>query len=318
MRGWKAVTTMIERACPVCGKVYMVNAERLAKHGRGIACSKACSYQWRAQRARKRTEVACAVCGTILHYTASKLALPKHGAVFCSRACHYKGRSLGLSKRVVTKPYTYTPEGRARLLANARKPKGKRVHHFLTCLNCGEVFDDKNWGRPRRSGMTFCSLACCNAYRKGRNNPSWRGGYPGYYGPNWRTLRRAAWERDGYACRRCGKTREEMGRRPDVHHIAPVGTFADPDEANTINNLICTCHACHMYIEWHGFDFEINQDCVLIDVPKLRRQRIQRRCHDPIPCACGCGAMMDPYGGGGHRRQYLRNHQNRGRERSGL
>jgi len=29
----------------------------------------------------------------------------KHGAVFCSRACHYSGRRLGLVKRVVTTPY---------------------------------------------------------------------------------------------------------------------------------------------------------------------------------------------------------------------
>jgi very-short-patch-repair endonuclease len=37
----------------------------------------------------------------------------KHGANFCSPICHYKGRSLGLSKRIVYKPYNHTKQGRA-------------------------------------------------------------------------------------------------------------------------------------------------------------------------------------------------------------
>jgi very-short-patch-repair endonuclease len=36
----------------------------------------------------------------------------KHGANFCSPLCHYSGRSLGISKRIVYKPYNQTEQGR--------------------------------------------------------------------------------------------------------------------------------------------------------------------------------------------------------------
>lgn len=246
---------MIERTCPNCGKTYQADPTRL-KHGRQTTCSRACSYALRAAGLRNTETVTCAHCGKAFHRAPAHRAKVKH-ATFCSRECHYAGRGTGVTRRVVTKPYVYTTEGKAALIAASRRPKGRRAHHETTCLQCGKVWDDLQGWRKRKSGMTFCSLACCNTYRKGANNPAWRGGYPGYYGPDWRGLRRAARLRDAYTCRRCGKDQKPPHRAPDVHHVVPVGTFADPNDANTLGNVVCLCHSCHMFAEWHGIDFSL-------------------------------------------------------------
>lgn len=197
--------------------------------------------------------MACAVCGTPFTRSPSHRK-SKHGYDFCSRACHYKGRGLGFVKRVVTAPYVYTEESKARMREASSKPKGQRAFHPTVCLKCGKIFDDPNDGRTRKSGMTFCSLKCCNTYRSGESNPAWRGGHSEYYGPSWRRLRREARVRDDYTCRRCAKVMK-TGRAPDVHHIQPVGSFPNPEEANTLGNLVSLCHPCHMHVEWHGMDF---------------------------------------------------------------
>lgn len=45
----------------------------------------------------------------------------QHGAEYCSRACHYQGRSAGLTKRVVAEPYDIPPEVRAQSSASAAR-----------------------------------------------------------------------------------------------------------------------------------------------------------------------------------------------------
>lgn len=152
---------LIQRSCPNCGTLYLADPKRL-KHGRQIACSRSCSYAIRGAKKVNRILFQCATCGKEVSKTPAQASKIKHG-VFCSSACHYAGRSTGATKRVVTKPYTYTEEGKAAMIAATSKPRGKRTWHMLTCLNCGKEYDDPNDGRKRKSGMTFCSLDCCNA-----------------------------------------------------------------------------------------------------------------------------------------------------------
>jgi hypothetical protein len=258
-----------ERVCPVCGTTYQADPKRL-KHGRQTTCSRACSYAFRMQTRKLPTgerrpyqprttpgptlvTLTCSLCGEEFRRAPAHIAKVRHGHNFCSRKCHYAARSAGIVKRVVSRPYEYTPEGKAAIIASASLPKGKRVFHWITCTNCGVTFDDPTDGsRSRRSGMKFCSLDCCNDYRKGENNPAWRGGHPKYYGPDWRPLRRAARLRDGHCCRRCGT---KPKRAVPVHHIIPVVNFENANDANTLDNVICLCPSCHMYVEWHGLDF---------------------------------------------------------------
>jgi HNH endonuclease len=242
----------ITKTCPVCDTRYTADSTRL-KHGRQTTCSRKCSYTMRAERRSKSIDLICANCGCAFEKCPSHIK-GKHGASFCSSACHYAGRTKGFTKRVVIRPYVYTPEDKAAQLAASRSPKGKRVHHWLTCSKCGKSFDDPRLGRARKSGLSFCSLECCNSYRVGENNPSWLGGHPHYYGRRWRSLRRSAWARDNETCRRCGLHRK---RKPDVHHIKPVSQFENIDDAHTLDNVVCLCQKCHHFCEHHGIDFAL-------------------------------------------------------------
>lgn len=246
-------SNVILRICPICGTEYKADLGRL-KYGRQTTCSRVCSYELRTRERENKARYECASCGKEVWRTPAQAAKAKHG-IFCSRKCHFAGRSTGATKRIVTKPYEYTSAGKAAMIAAASAPKGKRVFHIVNCVNCGKEFDDPRDGRKRKNGLIFCSLDCCNAYRKGENNPAWRGGYPGYYGPDWRALRRAARIRDDYTCRRCRKDMHKPHRAPDVHHIKPVSSFEVPNDANTIDNVVCLCHNCHMTVEWRGIDF---------------------------------------------------------------
>jgi len=74
---------------------------------------------------------------------------------------------------------------------------------------------------------------------------------PNDYGPSWSKARDAARARDGYRCRSCGAPERE-GRQHDVHHLRAFREFGyvrganDNDQiANTLDNLITLCPACH-------------------------------------------------------------------------
>lgn len=93
-----------QRECPVCGTFYEYDAHRLMAFGRGSTCSRSCSYVYRAELKRRSTNFTCPVCRA--QFTRSPAQIKsKHESVFCSRPCHYRGRGLGLTKRIVTKPY---------------------------------------------------------------------------------------------------------------------------------------------------------------------------------------------------------------------
>ena len=241
----------VPRVCPVCSKDYMADPARLAI-GRQTTCSRGCSYALRAQGLSASTVTRCPVCEKDFELAPSHAAKAKHGTSFCSKDCHYRGRTLGLTKRTVTRPYVYTMEGKTAMLAASNTPKGQRVFHPVNCTMCKVEFDDPTDGRVRLSGWVFCSLKCCNRYRRGPNNPAWRGGHSKYYGPDWRPVRKAARERDK-VCRRCGAP--PTTRQLDVHHIIPVGSFPNQNDANTMDNVVAVCHLCHMFVEWNGMDF---------------------------------------------------------------
>ena len=238
----------IERKCPVCGQMYLADMTRLG-YGRETTCSRAFSYKLRAHKRITLVELVCPVCEKHFTRHPSNIEHAKWANV-CSRQCLYRGRSLGIIKREIVKPYVYSPESKQAMIAASSKPKGKRVYHWMTCTRCGKQFDDPSYGRPRKSELAFCSLNCCNAYRVGENNPAWRGGHAPYYGPDWRPQRRKARKRDNYTCQECGKTQQENGAKLDVHHIVRFGDFDSYKEANRLSNLVTLCHPCHMKREW--------------------------------------------------------------------
>lgn len=71
------------------------------------------------------------------------------------------------------------------------------------------------------------------------------------YGANWSKQRKKCLERDDRRCRVCGKTEDDMGREPAVHHIKPRIEFAESEwmTYNALSNLITLCHSCHGTLE---------------------------------------------------------------------
>ena len=96
----------VERVCPVCSRVYEADPQRL-KWGRQTTCGRSCSYKARATARTAAVVMTCGTCGRQFSRAPSAIK-SKHGTQFCSRECHYRGRSLGLSKRVVTEPYAHS------------------------------------------------------------------------------------------------------------------------------------------------------------------------------------------------------------------
>jgi len=113
----------VKRECPACGELYEADSGRL-RWGRETACSRDCSYRLRGLQKENRTTLICPVCEAEFTRTPRQIKA-KHGASFCSPACQYAGRSLGLTVRVVTKPYVLvappqSAESRARAVATRR------------------------------------------------------------------------------------------------------------------------------------------------------------------------------------------------------
>ncbi len=114
----------VKRQCPICGKSYDADSKRL-KFGRQTTCSRACSYSLRARKRSNRQMLICAVCGKQFSRSPAKIK-GKYGASFCSRSCHYAGRTAGISRRTVTKPYVYTEAGRAAMSEHGRRVCAER------------------------------------------------------------------------------------------------------------------------------------------------------------------------------------------------
>ena len=275
----------IERKCPVCGVTYFADQARL-RHGRQTTCSRTCSYTLRAGELRKSRTYQCAVCGNAVLRSPAQV---KSRFVFCSRECHYLGRSMGFVRRIVTQPYKVSDEGR-----NAWREAGKRRAGIprkelvtWTCEVCGRSRSLMRGQLAPARKLRFCSPDCANKGLQGVGNPSWRGGHPEYYGPDWRPLQRHARKLDGYVCQRCGLSQTDVGRALDVHHVQPVSSFSEVNDANRIENVRTLCHDCHMLVEWNGIDFELPARC---NVGHISSRRARENTQPP--------AAADPAGRG--------------------
>jgi len=170
---------------------------------------------------------------------------------------------MGLVKRVVKQPYNITEEGRKAWQKAAEQRKGIPYKDLITwvCEICGKESSITRGNMAPARKLRFCSPECANVANRGVGNPSWRGGHPAYYGPDWRPLQRLARKEDRYQCQRCGVMQEELGRALDVHHIKPVSSFFHVNDANYIENLVSLCHDCHMLVEWNDLDFDLPVRC---------------------------------------------------------
>lgn len=212
----------IARICPNCGGIFSVPPSRL-HWGRGKYCSPDCQYEaMRRTRLTRRMLVNahCAYCGVSL---VRRICDVKSEHQFCSPACHYKARTVGIVKRRIIKPYR-------------RKPIPVR-----NCLLCGNSYT------TRKRTQKFCSPNCFAIARSieltAHNSEDLLMRIArGYRGLGWNAIRKAVYKRDGYRCRLCGQTRRVTLH---AHHIMPYETPTD----NALDNLITLCSSCHRRVE---------------------------------------------------------------------
>lgn len=196
-----------------CGRRFQVRAAR-HRWKPVIYCSRRC---WR--RMVRAPDRRCATCRRQFRRSASQI---KSRHVFCSRACHYKGRSRGLVLRVVAKPYRRPP----------LPPK--------LCAFCHEPLSTSE--RPNKYHRGRCIYMARSARMAWSRNPGFKGGRrkkPSDRGPDWPWVRRQVYSRDSWRCRACDK---RCGRRTiQCHHIVPYEFTRDNGE----DNLVTLCVSCH-------------------------------------------------------------------------
>ena len=124
------MTNHVNRECPVCAVSYKADPVRL-RHGRQTTCSRACSYALRANKLEKGKTFECPVCEVEFTRRPSQIK-SKHGAIFCSAACMYKGRTLGLTPRIVDKPYVRVAPINYEAIARAHATRRARNNYGHT------------------------------------------------------------------------------------------------------------------------------------------------------------------------------------------
>jgi 5-methylcytosine-specific restriction endonuclease McrA len=126
-------------------------------------------------------------------------------------------------------------------------PGGKMNRITVDCKNCGKAKKVQLYTYKRYDNH-FCNSDCISEWRRGENHHQYLG-QDNDYGQSWCRIRRKRREKDNYTCQRCGETKEEIGRNPDVHHIIPVREFDNPEDAHYIDNLVSLCRSCHRLVE---------------------------------------------------------------------
>lgn len=208
-----------------------------SKHGRTI-------HEGQKHNGSKdRVEIECDECGTIFREPASRA----DRATYCSRECRIEnfteiGKEAGKETRFEEEHEPWNKglsiEESEKIQEVAEKTREAQLgehHHPQT------EFDEGN--EPWNKGKS--------GYMAGDKHPLYKDGFRGSYGESWYVNRPKVLERDDHECQNCGKTKEELGQEPDVHHIKPFRQFEEAEEANKMENLIALCPQCHKLAE-HG------------------------------------------------------------------
>jgi len=225
---------MVEVDCSHCGAtldVYPSRVERKDNH----FCDSDCYGSWRSENVHgenhpqaNRVEVECANCGDTKRVPRSRSE--RHDRHFCSDECESEWKSLNLT--------------------GVANPNAETV--YVECAACGDEFHISRC-RTEYADNVFCDRDCYAdwqaSHQTGENHPNFSGGYRRYYGDEWYERRDKVRDRDGGVCRVCETPTDENGRELPVHHIIPVRTFDDPNEAHTMANMVQVCDECHPMME---------------------------------------------------------------------
>jgi len=214
--------TQMKWTCSWCDEEFNRAESQISNKDKPF-CSKECHGKWISEYEHTRITVKCEYCDSEFQRRQSQLE--KRENYFCSHECHGDWKleqgsvivNCEVCDSTVTKHEYYA----------------KRCEHHFCSTDCQGTWYSKNYA--------------------GEDSHHWKGGSIGYYGPTWYSQRRNAIERDDEQCQDCGLTRDEYydeyGRDLEVHHITPIRTFTDTEEANQLSNLITLCKSCHIQRE---------------------------------------------------------------------
>lgn len=153
-----------------------------------------------------------------------------------------------------TVPESRSDRGRGVYCSKECKHNNGRVS--VTCTRCGDTVQRAEH-RTGRYSDEYCSRECYLEYRSegGEAAPGWVDGrymgedYQTKYSSDWYPQREKALERDEYTCQDCGMSNEDHLEKIDrglcVHHIKPLLSFDNTEEAHRVENLVSLCQWCH-------------------------------------------------------------------------
>ncbi len=135
-------------------------------------------------------------------------------------------------------------------LGEQGSPVDTNPERTVHCRFCHKKIDLPPWIDPLAVSLHFCSPACRQAWAEETPALEVRlDGRPGRRGASWEIQSSLARQRDGFRCRECGVTEEDLGRQLDVHHRIPFASFRSSVDANQLENLVSVCPACHSKLE---------------------------------------------------------------------
>jgi 5-methylcytosine-specific restriction endonuclease McrA len=230
-----AAQVMERKPCERCGQPL-----RDRKKSQTRFCSRSCAYA----ALTTRVPPTCQICNAPVYW----------GSTTCKRHNHWPAK-IRRARPCVECGVSFSPPPSAIARSAAKfcsvscyRAAARRRPMFLefTCPICGSAFRRTRAAAARLKGAPICSRRCLAVQVGGPGSPSYRGGnLTSYRGPNWIKIRTAIRERDGFRCRRCGKTEQENKRALPVDHVIPWRTFTSADEANRPENLVALCDTCH-------------------------------------------------------------------------
>lgn len=188
----------------------------------------------------------CDNCGDMFEKYESKIRDNQEN-IFCSRDCKNEYGSVSVSCNTCGSTISKTKNQFERNKHNycSQECYFKSGREIVECDECGETVEKISYRSNTK--YDFCSRKCCQKHFRGKNHPDWEGGKEVYYGANWRKMRQRALERDNNLCLLCGKSGEQQSLH--VHHIKPLKTFDEPEDANYLDNLVSLCPSCHGEVE---------------------------------------------------------------------
>lgn len=195
----------------IIGKPNSSYCTKLCKHTNSYRPSRIKAPSPKKIVTKKGKYINCEFCGKLKYYKASQVNPPR----FCNHKCLLLWNEKNLIEKI--------------------------------CPVCLSHFKVKR----KLAKQICCSKPCQNEYKRGNNNPHWRGGYKDYYGPNWGEQRRKARERDNFTCQYCHRKWKPSTRHFEVHHKKAFREFGIENylQANDLKNLITLCKSCHMKVE---------------------------------------------------------------------